>query len=142
MNQAEGSKRKLQSLGLGDIEPGEYEGGDLHSNKLITVTSIEDAVVPVCDRSETSKPPVTFVSPSEQIVEQAKSEVKRDSADGALVSHVTITESPSVRHPKSARVDKQPEIKKQSGMGVTKLKKTPVKKRVAHSASSLDIFSR
>jgi hypothetical protein len=142
MGQAEGSKRKLQSLGLGDVEPGEYDGGDLHSNKTITVTSIGDDVVSVCDRGDTaSKPSVTFVAPSEQIVDQAKSEVKRDSEDGAQTSHVTTTESPSVQSTTDALVDKQPDIKK-STRGVTKKKKPPVKKRIAHSASSLDIFSR
>jgi hypothetical protein len=141
MGQAEGSKRKLQSLGLGDVEPGECEGGELHSNKVITVTSIGDGI----DHSETiqTKPAVTLVAPSEQVVEQAKSEIKRDSDSESVASHVTTTESPGVRSIKArVGVDKQPEIKKCAG-GVTKvLKKVVVKRRVAHSANSLDIFSR
>jgi hypothetical protein len=79
--------------------------------------------------------------PSQQIVEQAKSEVKREVEEEKELTRATA------KRPRARQSTKRAGIVKQSGMGVAKRqksapKKPVLKKRVVLSADKLDIFSR
>jgi hypothetical protein len=62
MRQADGSRHKLQSLGLGDTAPPEMTGG-IHSQKTVSVTSVGDAVV--LGRHDKDIEQIKMVAPSQ-----------------------------------------------------------------------------
>jgi hypothetical protein len=149
--QAEGTKRKLQALGIADDAPVvDMVGGALHSQKSLAVAGVGAAAAPSTDTSS-SAAQIKMVAPTEQITEQAKSEVKREREEEREVigGHV-IAKHPQVpsQLKKPARAKKQPVGAKQTGRGVSKkaaapsIRKKAGKKRAILSADDLDIFSR
>jgi hypothetical protein len=116
--QAEGSKRKLQSLDQGSV-PLAMNGGGLHSKKTVAVTSLDSALGE--DKSDAGGVQIKMIAPSEQLVDQAKSEIKRDRDEGLEANHVTV-KHPCTCQSKSKRRVKKPLsfVNKQVGGGVTK----------------------